>query len=92
MTTGKLISEEVKLLLDGWKCVDRIASVVFDITAIDTGHLTAACLSLQIKLGRALLWSACHKLIVCKEKMTITRFFAKHFAIICGFLFSPCIS
>ena len=53
------------LLLGGWKCMDRIASVVFDTTAINTGHVTAACLSLQMKLGRPLRWSACHKLIVC---------------------------
>ena len=66
--------------------MDRIAIMVIDTTAINTGHVTAACVSLQIKLSCPLLWSACHKLIVCKEKMTITRFFAKHFAIFCGFL------
>ena len=56
--------------------MDRIASVVFDTTAINTGQVTAACVSLQMKLGCPLLWSAYHKLIVCKEKITITRFFA----------------
>ena len=83
-TAGKLISEEVKLLLDRWKCMDRIASVVFDTTANNFGHVTAACVSLQ--MGRPHLWSACHKLIVCKEKVTITGFFARHLAIFCGFL------
>ena len=66
--------------------MDRTASVVFDTTAINTGHVTAACVSLQIKLGYLLFCSACLKLIVCKEKMAITRLFAKHFAIIRGFL------
>ena len=46
-----LISDEVVLLLDKWKCRDQIASMVFDTTASNTGHITAARVSLQMKLG-----------------------------------------
>ena len=60
-TAGKLISEEVMLLLDKWKCTNQIASMVFDTTATNTGHVTAACVSLQMKLGCPLFWSACRK-------------------------------
>ena len=38
-----------------WKC----SSLCFDTTASNTGHLTAACVAIQEKLGRALLWCAC---------------------------------
>ena len=33
--------------------------MTFDTTASNTGHVTAACVSIQKRLGRALLWSAC---------------------------------
>jgi len=35
------------LLLDKWYCIDEIA---IDTTAANTGHVTAACVSLQMKL------------------------------------------
>ena len=44
--------------------MDRIVCVVIDTTAIHIGHVTAACVSLQLKLGRPFLWSARPKLIV----------------------------
>lgn len=33
--------------------------MTFDTTASNTGHVSAACISLQQRMGRALLWSAC---------------------------------
>jgi len=33
--------------------------VVFDTTAANTGHLTAACIAIQEKLNKQLLWNAC---------------------------------
>ena len=33
--------------------------MAFDTTASNTGHLTAACIAIQISLGRSLLWSGC---------------------------------
>ena len=33
--------------------------MTFDTTASNTGHVTAACVTVQKQLGRALLWSAC---------------------------------
>ena len=31
----------------------------FDTTSSNTGHVTAACVTIQQQLGRALLWCAC---------------------------------
>ena len=60
-SSGELISTEVLKLLEKWNCHQHIASMVFDTTSSNTGHLSAACISIQMKLGRALLWSACRK-------------------------------
>ena len=46
-------------LLDQWNCKQNVAGLAFDTTASNTGHKTAACVSLQKKLGRPLLWFAC---------------------------------
>lgn len=60
-SAGKLISDQAMILLDKWGCREQIASMVFDTTASNTGHLSAACVSIQTKLDRPLLWSACRK-------------------------------
>ena len=59
--SGDLISAEVIPLVEKWQCKDKIFSMVFDTTASNTGHLTAGCISIQQKLGKALLWPACRK-------------------------------
>ena len=46
-------------LFKSWKCADGIVMMVFDTTASNTGHITAACIAIQESLGRALLWGAC---------------------------------
>lgn len=56
---GDIISEKTMSLLNSWGCADNIVNMVFDTTASNTGHVTAACVSIQQALGRALLWSAC---------------------------------
>lgn len=57
---GSLIADASFDLLDKWGCShDILGSMVFDTTASNTGHLTAACVTLQIRAGRALLWTAC---------------------------------
>jgi len=33
--------------------------MTFDTTASNTGHITAACVSVQQATGKALLWTAC---------------------------------
>jgi len=46
-------------LLMHWKCADSIKAMVFDTTSANTGHISAACISIQEKLGRQLLWCPC---------------------------------
>ena len=41
------------------KCGSSVVNITFDTTALNTGHGTAACVTIQQRLGRALLWSAC---------------------------------
>ena len=56
---GDIISNKIYHLLDVWKCKDSIVSMCFDTTASNTGHLTGACVAIQSRLARALLWCAC---------------------------------
>jgi hypothetical protein len=39
--------------------VDSVVNMTFDATASNTGHVSAACISLQQRMCRAPLWSAC---------------------------------
>ena len=55
---GEVISEATVKLLDDWNCRDKVIGMVFDTTSANTGSKTAACISLQTKLKRALLWLA----------------------------------
>ena len=40
-------------------CTDQVVNMAFDTTASNTGHLTAACIAIQLSLGQPLLWSGC---------------------------------
>ena len=57
--SGDIITEKSMELLKLWDCQNSIVSMVFDTTASNTGHVTAACVCLQQALGRPLLWAAC---------------------------------
>lgn len=57
--SGQIISDLTCELLGSWGCTDSIVNMTFDTTASNTGHVTAACVTIQKKLDRALLWSAC---------------------------------
>jgi len=46
-------------LLSSWKCGGSVENMPFDTTASNTGHMTAACVPIPQRFGRALLWSAC---------------------------------
>ena len=59
ISAGEQIASRTVELLNQWNCADTIVSMCFDTTASNTGPLTAACVTIQLKLGRALLWSAC---------------------------------
>ena len=42
-----------------WDCVENVKAMVFDTISANTGHLSAACISIQEKLGRQLPWCPC---------------------------------
>jgi hypothetical protein len=56
---GDLISKATTTLLDQWNCRDNVVGMVFDTTSANTGHKTAACISIQRDLDKPLLWLAC---------------------------------
>lgn len=56
---GDIITQKVAQLLSDWDCADSIVNMTFDTTSANTGHVTAACVSIQSRLDKALLWSGC---------------------------------
>ena len=56
---GYLVSKATTTLLDQWNCRDNVIGMVFDTTSANTGHKTAACISIQRDLDKSLLWLAC---------------------------------
>ena len=57
--SGEIIAEHTRSFLESWNCKQSIVSLCFDTTAATTGHVTAACVTIQSKLDRALLWCVC---------------------------------
>jgi hypothetical protein len=57
--TGSIVAGKTLELLEEWGCQESVVAMTFDTTASNTGHVTAACISIQQKTGKALLWSAC---------------------------------
>lgn len=57
--SGDIIADLTVGLLSSWQCTESVVNMTFDTTASNTGHVTAACVTVQKQLGRALLWSAC---------------------------------
>jgi len=56
---GDILADLTVDLLSSWKCGGSVVNMTFDTTASNTGHVSAACVTIQQRLGRALLWSAC---------------------------------
>ncbi|KAJ8400549.1 hypothetical protein AAFF_G00393180 [Aldrovandia affinis] len=56
---GAIIARLTCKLLQEWRCADQVVNMPFDTTASNTGHLTAACIAIQLSLGRLLLWCGC---------------------------------
>ena len=54
---GSIIADLIVKLTDEWHCSDRIVYMTFDTTRINTGHLSVACINIQNKLYRPILWS-----------------------------------
>jgi hypothetical protein len=57
--TGTIIARLTFKLLQEWNCINEIVNLAFDTTASNTGHISAACICIQLKLQRPLLWSGC---------------------------------
>lgn len=57
--SGDIITERTVKTLDSWHCKDSICNMVFDTTASNTGHISAACVTMQKALQKPLLWSGC---------------------------------
>lgn len=57
--TGSVIGEKVYDLVQQWKCTSNVVAMACDTTSTNTGHLSAACITFQQKLGRHLLWAMC---------------------------------
>ena len=70
--SGDIIAQALVQLLDSWKCRDTVINMTFDTTASKTGYVSAACITLQQSLGRALLWSACRHHI---DEVILTQVF-----------------
>ena len=58
-TCGNKVTDLTIELLQTWHCTDSVVNMTFDTTASNTGHISAACISIQQKLNKALLWSGC---------------------------------
>lgn len=57
--TGEIVADLTFDLLEKWFCNNAVVNMVFDTTAANTGHLTAACVAIQHRLARYALWSGC---------------------------------
>ena len=68
--TGKLVSEAAANILQDWHLTEQVCAMSFDTTAANTGHINGACVILEDKLNKKLLYLACrhHILeVVCAE-------------------------
>jgi hypothetical protein len=66
--TGELVARAASECLHEWNLVEHTVGMSFDTTAANTGHLNGACVLLEQKLGKNLMWLACrhHMLeVVC---------------------------
>ena len=82
----ELITNAASESLQEWDLVENIAEMSFDTTAANTGHLNGACVLLEQKLRKSLLWLPCRHHVweaVCgnvfkklsRPNVTLFRFF-----------------
>jgi hypothetical protein len=57
--TGKHVSEVVANILQEWRLTEQISAMSFNTTAENAGHINGACVILEEKLSKKLLWLAC---------------------------------
>ena len=58
-TYGRQVTDAVIGLLDEWQCKENVFGMVYDTTSSNTGCNTGACITLQRKLAKPLLWVPC---------------------------------
>ena len=58
---GTNIANATNDLLKEWDLKEKIATMNFDTTSTNTGHISGACICIQTIIGRPLLWNACRK-------------------------------
>lgn len=58
-STGLEVSSAVFVALQEWSLADKVQGVVFDTTASNTSRLNGACVLLEQKLNKNLLFLAC---------------------------------
>ena len=57
--TGELVATAASESLHEWNLVENTVAMSFDTTSANTGRLRGACVLLEQKLGKNLLWLAC---------------------------------
>ena len=57
--SNNIISNLTFDLLQNWNYSDSICNMVFNTTASNTCHVSAACIQIQQSIGHPLLWSVC---------------------------------
>ena len=57
---GDLIADNTMQLLQTWNCNGSVINMTFDTTPSNTGQVSDACVSLQLRIGLDLLWFAYH--------------------------------
>ena len=58
---GTNIANATYDLLKKWELEEKIATMNFDTTSTNTGHISGGCICIQKIIGRPLLWNACRK-------------------------------
>src|SRR6478609_12047720 len=57
--TGEAQASAVARALEEWGLIDRVSAMCFDTTSSNTGRVNGACVLLEQKLGKDLLYLAC---------------------------------
>ena len=58
-STGTQQCSAVIDTLNSWKCFTLLIGMVFDTTSSNTGKHAGCCISIELALGRSIMWLAC---------------------------------
>lgn len=59
--SGECQSDDIVSSLTDWKALDKIVGMCYDTCSANTGWLNGACVKIESKIGRPLLWLPCRK-------------------------------